>query len=76
MFLLLQQLQYNLYSHFFLYELTRVFFYVIWKTRNIAKYQKKGIRKSMVFNMIKHEMQFLLKYLKPNTNNEAFVHYE
>ena len=46
--------------------------WVIWKTRNIAKYQKKGISKLVILNMIKHEMQFLLKYFKPNTKIEAF----
>lgn len=46
--------------------------WVIWKTRNIAKYQKKEIGKSMIFNMIKHETQFLFKSPKLHTNNDAF----
>jgi hypothetical protein len=42
---------------------------MIWKERNVAKYQKKKITKLKIINLIKNEISFIFSLAKSKTGN-------
>jgi hypothetical protein len=46
---------------------------MIWKERNVAKYQKKNITKLKIINLIKSEISFIFSLAKSKTGNNIYT---
>jgi hypothetical protein len=46
---------------------------MIWKERNVAKYQKKKITKLKIINLIKSEISFIFSLAKSKTGNNIYT---
>jgi hypothetical protein len=46
---------------------------MIWKERNVAKYQKKNITKLKMINLIKSEISFIFTLAKSKTGNNIYT---
>jgi hypothetical protein len=46
---------------------------MIWKERNVAKYQKKKITKLKMINLIKSEISFIFTLAKSKTGNNIYT---
>jgi hypothetical protein len=47
--------------------------WMIWKERNVAKYQKKKITKLKIINLIKSEISFIFSLVKSKTGNNIYT---
>ena len=47
--------------------------WMIWKERNVAKYQKKKITKLKIINLIKSEISFIFSLAKSKTGNNIYT---
>ena len=46
---------------------------MIWKERNVAKYQKKNITKLKIINLIKSEISFMFALANSKTGNNIYT---
>jgi hypothetical protein len=46
---------------------------MIWKERNVVKYQKKKITKLKIINLIKSEISFIFSLAKSKTGNTIYT---
>jgi hypothetical protein len=47
--------------------------WIIWKERNVAKYQKKKNTKLKIINLIKSEISFIFYLAKSKTGNNIYA---
>jgi hypothetical protein len=47
--------------------------WIIWKERNVAKYQKKKNTKLKIINLIKSEISFIFYLAKSKTGNNIYT---
>jgi hypothetical protein len=47
--------------------------WMIWKERNVAKYEKKKITKLKIINLIKSEISFIFSLAKSKTGNNIYT---